>query len=268
MESHRKGEATEATVIAKLKQRGVSVSIPFGDNERYDIVVETPDGTLLRVQIKTATYTDGVVAIKGHSQHTNSQGNQYKPYSGDVDYFIGYNKSLDRLYLVPEEMIQSIITLRVDEPEQMHGDMNWAETYEFDRQWPPKPQEDMRDIRRTIVKNSLSALDSIDVDAWSTSTKVPYQLLVERESGELLRIRARSVSLQEDHLQLNASGGNRHERIDYYLLYNHELDNHYLIGADEFNKSIKLRVNDTVQNRSTINWASDYELCERRTELV
>jgi hypothetical protein len=37
----------------------------------------------------------------------------------------------------------------------------------------------------------------------------------------------------------------------------------YLIAADEFEQSISLRVDDDVQHRSTINWASDYELSER-----
>ena len=48
METHRKGDLTEAIVIAELTKREIPVSIPFGDNERYDIVVETPRGGLLR----------------------------------------------------------------------------------------------------------------------------------------------------------------------------------------------------------------------------
>lgn len=53
METHRKGDLTEAVVIAELMKRSVPVSIPFGDNERYDVVAENPDGSLLKVQIKT-----------------------------------------------------------------------------------------------------------------------------------------------------------------------------------------------------------------------
>jgi hypothetical protein len=53
MESHRKGELTETVVIADLIQRGIPVSRPFGDNERYDAIAESPSGRLYRLQIKT-----------------------------------------------------------------------------------------------------------------------------------------------------------------------------------------------------------------------
>lgn len=81
MESHRRGELTEAIVIAELKRRGVPVSTPFGDDERYDLIVETPDSRLLRVQVKTGWLDDdGVIQVKGKSQHTNSTGHVYKTY--------------------------------------------------------------------------------------------------------------------------------------------------------------------------------------------
>lgn len=267
MKPHRKGDATEAAVIAELKQRNVPVSIPFGDNERYDIIIETPEGRPVRIQIKTAHYRDGILEIRGLSQHTNSEGNQYKRYRGDVDYFIGYNNELENIYLLSEEMVRSRISLRVDEPEQIHGNINWAEEYEFDELWPPEPGEEHRHARRALLRNALADLDALDIQAWSSSGNVPYQILVERDDGQLLRIRVRSISLQEDHLTLHASGGVKHDRIDYYLGYSHEQEQAYLVGSDEFNKSIKLRIRDTVQNRSTINWAEEYEL-ESRSEML
>ena len=49
MESHGRGDATEAAVVAELKERSIPVSIPFGDNQRYDAITETLAAELLRV---------------------------------------------------------------------------------------------------------------------------------------------------------------------------------------------------------------------------
>ena len=268
MKSHRKGVATEAAVIAKLKQRGIPVSIPFGDNERYDIIVETPDGRPLRLQIKTGNYTDGVVVISGNSQHTNATGHQYKQYRGDIDYFLGYNDTLDTMYLIPESMVGVQISLRVDEPEQSHGTINWAETYEFDEQWPPDPAEDDRLARQTTTRKVLAALEALDIPAWFSTDSVPYTVIVERSDGELLRLRIRSVSLNDaGKLQLNATDSIDREQLDYFLVYCHDLNQSYLVGTDEFEKTIKLRVQDTDHHRGLVNWAAEYELEKRRSEL-
>lgn len=137
MESHRKGDLTEAVVITELKRREIPVSVPFGDNERYDLVVETPSESFLRVQVKTGWLTDGVVQFHGKSQHTNASGNTYEQYDGDVDYFAVYCHELDQLYWMGEDEFETRATLRVEEPAVVQPAINWAADYEFDVRWPP-----------------------------------------------------------------------------------------------------------------------------------
>jgi len=136
MESHERGDATEAMVVAKLTERLIPVSIPFGDNQRYDAVIETPDAELLRVQIKTGRLQGGKIDFHGKSQHTNSTGNTYKKYHDDVDYFLVYTPELDSLHVVGEHEFDSRIQLRVDDPKQADSSINWADGYEFDERWP------------------------------------------------------------------------------------------------------------------------------------
>lgn len=100
MEPHRRGEATEAIVLAELKQRDIAVSHPFGDNERYDAVIEAPDGELLKVQIKTGWKKNGCIRFHTKTQHTNSTGHVYKPYGDRVDYFVVYSPDTEEIYLV------------------------------------------------------------------------------------------------------------------------------------------------------------------------
>lgn len=132
MDSHRKGELTESIVITELKRRQVPVSTPFGDNERYDLLVESPNGEFRSVQVKTGWLRDGRVTFKGMSQHTNASGNVYKQYRGDVDYFLVYCYELETLYLIAEEEFNTGMCLRVEEPEQVDKTINWAENYRFD----------------------------------------------------------------------------------------------------------------------------------------
>lgn len=137
MEPQKKGDLTEAVVIAELKRRAIPVSIPFGNNERYDVIIEMPRGRLLKVQIKTGWFSDGKVTFKGYSLHTNSTGNVHKRYEGDVDYFLVYCHELTEMYLVREDEFEMQMSLRVEQPKQVHETINWADDYEFDARWPP-----------------------------------------------------------------------------------------------------------------------------------
>lgn len=58
MNSKRKGEISEAVVISELLKRNLTVSVPFGENARYDLVVDD-DGDFERVQCKTGSLKNG-----------------------------------------------------------------------------------------------------------------------------------------------------------------------------------------------------------------
>ncbi|WP_435063552.1 group I intron-associated PD-(D/E)XK endonuclease [Halobaculum sp. EA56] len=133
--SHRKGEYTESVVIAELQRRGVPVSRPVGDNERYDLVPQS-DHEFRSAQVKTGPVMNGCVYVRGKSQHTNSQGHVYKTYDDEVDCFIVYCHDLQTMYLVPADVVGSAMHLRVEDPEQHDSSINWAEDYEFDARWP------------------------------------------------------------------------------------------------------------------------------------
>lgn len=54
------GERSESQVVAAFLRRGRVVLRPFGDNERYDLVLDD-DGVFTRVQCKTGRLKDGVI---------------------------------------------------------------------------------------------------------------------------------------------------------------------------------------------------------------
>ncbi len=61
MNSKGIGEKTEAKIISCLVLKEKVVLIPFGDNQRYDIVIEDDDGTFKRIQCKTGRLKNGAI---------------------------------------------------------------------------------------------------------------------------------------------------------------------------------------------------------------
>src|SRR5216683_2126443 len=58
------GERSQAYIIAKLLDVGYNVLIPYGDNTRYDLVIEDADGKFWRVQCKTGWLENNAAYIE------------------------------------------------------------------------------------------------------------------------------------------------------------------------------------------------------------
>lgn len=255
MEPHRKGEFTEATVVAELKRRGIPVSMPFGDNERYDVIVETPRGELVTLQVKTGRLRDGKVLFGAESQHTNSRGHVYERYDGDVDSFLVYCDELEALYLVPEREVGSRMALRVEEPEVRNSKINWATEYAFDERWPPQDDGDSGD-HDDVVRESIDGLRGtgstvlrrVDADD-------PRNLVVETD-GALYRTRVEKGWLTDGRVRFSTC----ERAVDCYVVYCEANDSLYAVDDREFEQSISLRVDPVEHGRNDINWAGEYEL--------
>jgi len=59
-----KGDQAEMEVMVYLTRAGYRVSLPFGENCPYDLVVESPKGNLYRVQVRWATWRQGILAVR------------------------------------------------------------------------------------------------------------------------------------------------------------------------------------------------------------
>ncbi|MFF8406942.1 group I intron-associated PD-(D/E)XK endonuclease [Streptomyces sp. NPDC015684] len=100
-----RGELTEAIVIAKLVECGYQVSLPFGDNQRYDVVAD--DGERLhRIQIKTARdgRTAGTVQFNTVSIHPIS--GRTAGYHGQIEAFVAYHPGSHAFFWVPVDECQ------------------------------------------------------------------------------------------------------------------------------------------------------------------
>lgn len=281
MEAHKRGDLTEAKVIAEFASRGIPVSIPFGDNDRYDLLARTEDGRLLRIQVKTGRSKDGVVVFDGKSQHANSTETRYESYREDVDYFTVFCHELESMYFVPADEVGSTNHLRVEEPDHDYPRINWAEEYEFDRCWPGpsgenRPDRDLPPNRRgdateaTVIAKLLKR--DIAIAAPLTDNE-RYDLLVSSPTGDFLRIQIKTGWVAQGSIQFQSVSSHTNGQgtvykpydgdIDYFLVYAPTRDEMYLVGESEFNSRISLRVEPTKRAYRDTNWAEEYSFDTR-----
>ncbi|HET9162384.1 MAG TPA: group I intron-associated PD-(D/E)XK endonuclease [Solirubrobacterales bacterium] len=124
------GQRSEGAILAQLVRHGYRILLPFGVNQRYDLVLES-DGRFLKVQCKTGRLRDGAVRFSARSVQSNTACTRAKAYSGEVDLFSVYCPDNDRVYVIPvDEVPATAMYLRVEPPRnrQCKG-VRWAEDY-------------------------------------------------------------------------------------------------------------------------------------------
>ena len=100
MDVNQKGKITELDVLSYIIKKGYSVSIPFGDKDRYDQIWDIK-GKLYRVQIKTARWFDEEHTGFIFNCYSVSNGKKYVYTKQDVDLFATIVDS--QLYVFPAE---------------------------------------------------------------------------------------------------------------------------------------------------------------------
>lgn len=135
MNSKQTGDRTEARCLHALLECGYSVSIPFGDNDRYDLIVDT-GSRLVRVHCKTAWRKSGTIRFNTHSQTTSDGKYHETTYDETIDGFLVYDPPGDDLFWVDvDDAPRQTMHLRYDAAID-HPSINWADEYRFDSQIP------------------------------------------------------------------------------------------------------------------------------------
>lgn len=108
----QKGNIGEAKCLAKMVELGVPVCLPFGDNERYDMIIER-NGNLEKIQIKYSSQQEnkGSIIFKTSSSTNHTTNKHYSTYENDIDAFLLYNALTDEVYYLPMEVVGSKKTL-------------------------------------------------------------------------------------------------------------------------------------------------------------
>ena len=99
------GITTELIVAQKFIEKGFIVSIPYGNNSRYDMIVDT-DTDCYRIQVKHASLNDnGSYTVNTSNTVSTTTKYSRKYYSkNDVDFIVSVIE--DQLVVIPVEMIE------------------------------------------------------------------------------------------------------------------------------------------------------------------
>lgn len=117
MNSKRIGNIGEAKVLAKFVEMGILIYIPFGDDEKADLIAEF-DGKLNKIQVKTSIKSKNGCSIFDLTSSTayRTNGERRKYLNSEIDYFALYSLDRDKIYLmkVPDNPM-SAITIRFED---------------------------------------------------------------------------------------------------------------------------------------------------------
>jgi hypothetical protein len=98
------GDRSTLAIMAALIEAGLDVFLPFGENTRYDLVLD--DGVALaRVQCKTGRLRQGAVRFRTSSTYAHHPNPGYvtRDYLGQIDSFAVYCPETAGVYLIPIE---------------------------------------------------------------------------------------------------------------------------------------------------------------------
>ncbi|MGH9782870.1 MAG: group I intron-associated PD-(D/E)XK endonuclease [Terriglobia bacterium] len=126
------GDITQSQVMAALLKHGKKVLMPFGDNYRYDLVVEE-DGRFTRIQCKTGKLHRGAIVFAVASSQYH-RGGKRQDYRGQIDAFGVFCPDNAKVYIIPIDDLPLVreAKLRLAPPRnaQVKG-IRWAAEYEL-----------------------------------------------------------------------------------------------------------------------------------------
>jgi PD-(D/E)XK endonuclease len=130
------GDRSTLAIIFALHTQGYTVLLPFGENSRYDLVID--NGSLRRVQCKTGRFRNGCVMFRTSSTYAHHPNPKIRSrtYAGEIDEFAVYCPELGSIYLIPIEDVDTAhhATLRVEPSRNgQHKRVRFAAMYEIGR---------------------------------------------------------------------------------------------------------------------------------------
>ena len=132
MDTKSVGNIGEAKVLCKFVELGIPVYLPFGDNERSDLIADF-NGKLNRIQVKTSIKAEEGKMLFDLTSSTvhRAHGVKHKYTNQEIDYFACYNVARDKIFLIPiGDEPRSSITIRYEKPKNNNvSNIHFEEDY-------------------------------------------------------------------------------------------------------------------------------------------
>lgn len=139
MTTKQLGNIGEAKALAKFAELQIPVYIPFGDNEKADLIAEF-NGKLNKIQVKTSeewiNSEKFIVDLTSSTAHRKN-GVKHKYDHNEIDFFACYNLESDVLLLLPINLVEKKTTITVRYPykdvqRNQYLQINWKD-YIFEK---------------------------------------------------------------------------------------------------------------------------------------
>ncbi len=118
MDTKIKGDLAESAVIKDSMLRGYKVAIPFGDDWRYDLIVQRHNN-LERVQVKYIESDRNKLFIRCYSSSmTKSRYIENKYTADEIDWIAVYDKTTDRCFYISSNVLgngRTSITIQIED---------------------------------------------------------------------------------------------------------------------------------------------------------
>lgn len=132
------GDTSEVHILAAFIEAGIPVAVPWGENQRYDLVVEAEDGRLLKVQCKTARLSeDGaklIVPLRSVNYWKKDESS-IRTYEGQVDFIAAWSSETKKVYIVQPGKSEIYLRLKPTK-NNVKRNVKWAKDYEFNKTLP------------------------------------------------------------------------------------------------------------------------------------
>ncbi len=131
MDTNQKGKETELEILLYMTKLGYSISIPWGDKDRYDQLWDI-NNKIYKIQIKTASPIDEIKSGIKINCYSVSNGKKHTYTSDEIDFFATFWDG--KVYLIPisecstQKNLRFFITSKHTNPNQI----NWAKDYEVE----------------------------------------------------------------------------------------------------------------------------------------
>jgi hypothetical protein len=216
-----------------------------------DLVAALPHG-LIRITVRTGNEIDGRIQLSRTPDETARRDTE------ETDYYALYCPSREETYLVGTDEFGTSLSLRTDDPDQIQHDTRFAADYRLAAVWPPDGTPTVSS--RSAVGAAIERFETLDVTVGVVhDDAVAHDLLVETDDG-VTRVAVVPVWASGGCLRLKPDSC---AGVDTFVLYYREGDTCYAVGAEEFERSISIRVEEPAKADPSINWAADYELTDR-----
>ena len=110
MHTKLKGDIGQLLVAAEIMTRGWHISLPYGENLKYDLIAEK-DGIFKRIQVKAVIPKNGVLHINCRSSN-NWSVVHYSP--KDFEILAAVDLQSKKVYFIPSDrMHKNLVSLRL-----------------------------------------------------------------------------------------------------------------------------------------------------------